>query len=415
MNTLYFLKAYNDLDHFSPMIFKELSDGRAPRVLVFSDQRFKADYRLAYLKKCGLAEVDFLSSDSISASKKKSLILGYWRQFTGPHGFIGKVIRRFFLDCTYEIDYLNSHNIGALVLEWSTPYSNGLGVERFFRAAKGLGVRTLALPHGCNINTHPDVSLGYRKNIQKGKFLDTPGDRGMFDYYVFQGRLRRNICVQLGYDPLRTQAWGSCRFEPSWQKLNLSICPPVPVCLKDRLGFKLVFMDHQYDYNVDTSAIWSTLYKLAAIEGLTLVIKTSTREGKSAHVDSYRNKLSNLTNVVFVNSEVHSPSLIQWSDCVVNYGSSIGIEAIMQNKPLITPTYMHSNRTLFEDFGAGVVVHSAEELLVEVERLISGESPQPYADAEESLLREIVYGGRENKFNVAGFYIEQISSKYLNY
>ena len=97
-------------------------------------------------------------------------------------------------------------------------------IEKYFFAAKGTGVTTIALPHGCNLFLNPDVNLGYRWNAQKGIAPDE-SDRNLFDYYIFQNPIRRDQCIKWGYDPIKTQAWGSCRFYPEWAKKNKEICP----------------------------------------------------------------------------------------------------------------------------------------------------------------------------------------------
>ena len=50
-------------------------------------------------------------------------------------------------------------------------------------------------------------------------------------------------------------------------------------------------------------------------------------------------------------NEVHSPALIDWADCVIVIGGSIGIEAMLQNKHVVYPTYL-SNHTMYEYYQA---------------------------------------------------------------
>ena len=69
--------------------------------------------------------------------------------------------------------------------EWSTPFARGELIEKYFFAAKGIGITTIAIPHGCNVFLNSDVTVGYRKLIQRGIIPDQ-SDTSLFDYYIFQ-------------------------------------------------------------------------------------------------------------------------------------------------------------------------------------------------------------------------------------
>ena len=166
-----------------------------------------------------------------------------------PSRIIGKIYRKLFFNCYKEIKFLREKNISACVFEWSTPYSRGIIHEKFFKAAKGIGVTTFCIPHGCNIYKDSDVTQGYTDTIKKGVIPDQRF-RNEYDYYVFQNPLRRDGWVKWGYDPIKTRAWGSSRFYPEWQKINLKICPEISLAKDSQNKIKIVFMDHQKDYNV---------------------------------------------------------------------------------------------------------------------------------------------------------------------
>ena len=58
-------------------------------------------------------------------------------------------------------------------------------IEKYFISSKALGIKTLALPHGCNIFVNSDVTSGYRDSLIKGKFVDQ-SETNLFDYYIFR-------------------------------------------------------------------------------------------------------------------------------------------------------------------------------------------------------------------------------------
>ena len=95
--------------------------------------------------------------------------------------------------------------------------------------------------------------------------------------------------------------------------------------------------------------------RIASDDRIFLVIKQSTRSNKDYHTEKFKNKYTKFDNVEFSGNEDHSPALIKWADCVINYASKgIAIEVLLQNKILINPYYLHSNKTYFEKYDAAL-------------------------------------------------------------
>lgn len=417
--TAFFIRAYNDLDHFTPIIWKFIKEGEKPIVIFHTDLGYKNDYRIKILEETGDFEIhNFLDKEYVKYQKSsKGLIFKLFKKFynlkRNPNNFLGKAYRRLFFDCSNEINFLKNKNVGQCVFEWSTPYSRGEVVEKFFKAAKSTGVTTISIPHGCNIYTHPDVNIGYRNLSKRGRIIDA-SHRNEYEYYIFQNPVRRDGWVKWGYDPVKTQAWGSGRFHPVWQKLNLKNCPPLQLNKDPKERLKVVFMDHQKDYNVYVDKIWNLLNRIAKNNKIHVVIKQSTRAGKDYHSKSFRNKYRDAKNVEFVGNENHSPKLIEWADCVINFGSSIGMEVLLQNKTLINPYYLHSNETLFERLNAAINAANEDEVIQYLEGLASGHKLNVSEEGKNKIFREIIYGGK-NDHDVFQFYFDTITAQNLNY
>ena len=78
----FFLKAYNDLDHFIPLIAEFVKRNENPVLVLYTDIEFDTDYRVNYLSTLGNfeihREVDF---EFINISKGKSFISKINRKF----------------------------------------------------------------------------------------------------------------------------------------------------------------------------------------------------------------------------------------------------------------------------------------------------------------------------------------------
>jgi hypothetical protein len=415
--TLFFIRAYNDLDHFSPIIAEFLKQDEEPIIITYAGLDLSQDYRVQYLRSLGEIKIEHMPDEKYIASVRTNNIVQkilaiLYSIKRGRSNLIGKIYRKLFFDCTYETNYLRTHSISACIFEWGTPFVRGELIERFFVAAKGLGLKTIAIPHGLNVFLNSDVTRGYRKTFNKGILPDNR-DRSLYDYYVLQNPTRRDGWIKWGYDPVKTQAWGSPRFYPDWAKTNKLICPQYSPLFDAANKVKVVFMQFQKEYNIDKDAIRKTLKTLSNNPNVCLVVKDSTRQGKEYFNQA---KLSDELGdglVEWCGNEVHSPWLIDWADCVIVFGSSIGVEVLLQDKILINPLYLHTNKTLYEYYSASHDVNSDEELIALMDKISNNNVPDKKAGIT-ALLKEVVYAGRE-QYDVPNYYYKKIRSKYLNY
>jgi len=413
----FFIRAYNDIDHFVPLIAEFIKKRENPIVILNGEMEFETDYRILYLFTLGEFEI-FRDIDFkyINSARRDSVFRRISSKLyaiaRNRKGLIGRLWRKSFFDCTKEMDFLREKNIGKCIFEWSTPFARGEIVEKYFLAAKGIGLTTFAIPHGCNIFINSDVTVGYRNSIRKG-ILPDQTDTQLFDYYIFQNPTRRDGWIKWGFSPVRTQAWGSLRFDPIWADINREICPSFSSDKEHDKKVKVVFMQFQKEYNISNEQVFETLKDISKMEGVALAVKDGTREGKEFYD---KNKVSGDLGDSFIGwhgNEVHSPALIEWADCVIVIGGSIGIEVILQGKHLIYPVFLNSNETMYEEFDAALCARSTDDIKAFIETLKAGEElARP--PGEHRILREILYAGKDN-FDVAKFYYEKISSDHLSF
>ena len=414
----FFLRAYNDVDHIAPVIWSFLRHGERPLVVFHTSFRYESDYRFKFLKQTGEFDIfRILDAPYERYEHGQSGRLNPARRLynltRNRKSVVGRIYRKFLFDCSKQIAFLKQHDITCCVFEWGTPYIRGEVIEKFFTAAKGLALTTVCLPHGCNVYTHPDVNEAYVRAIRRGN-VPLQTDRNLYDYYVIQNPLRRDQMVKWGYDPLKTQAWGSVRFCPEWQRQNLSLCTPFSSKKPSDGRVRVVFMQHQRRYNLNHDRIWNLLETLAAQNWIHLVVKWSTRGGTDYPSQAFNNRHASSANVEFAPADMHSPALVAWADCVVNFGSSIGMEALLQNKPLIAPGYLHRNRTLFEVLGAALLAEDDDQVLEHLRCLQADASYNVPKKGVDAIFREIVYGGRE-PHDVLKAYYDRITAASLSY
>ncbi|MDB2532173.1 hypothetical protein N9Y07_06675 [Alphaproteobacteria bacterium] len=413
----FFIRAYNDVDHFTPVIAEFVKRNANPVVFVNSDFIFDDDYRFQYLKQLGSFEI-FSDTDSefIEAQKAAGFFGKIYKRIyqlkRSRNSIFGKIYRRFWFCSNREIAILKEYNISTCVFEWCSPFERGELVEKYFMAAKAIGIKTISLPHGCNIFVNSDVTVGYRRHAGRAKLVDQ-SDRNLFDYYIVQNPLRRDGWIKWGQDPIKTQAWGSARFYPEWAALNRDICPAYSNARADPKKINVVFMQFQKEYNLKNEEIFDCLVTLSRNQQINLVVKDATREGKSFYdKEKVKGRLGNAL-IEWVGNDIHSPALVDWADIVVVIGGSIGIEVILQRKILIYPVFLNENKTLYEELEAANICREVDEIEELISNFKGGNLPaRPLG--ESLLIREIVYAGLD-VYDVPDFYYRQINSPYLNY
>jgi hypothetical protein len=116
----------------------------------------------------------------------------------------------------------------------------------------------------------------------------------------------------------------------------------------------VLFMSHP-QYNVRKDMLYLLVNKLSVLDNINFVYKPHTRKG--LHLINI-NKLNGLDA-----SDISSVSLSEWADVGIVYGSSIGIQLLVDSVPLVVPSFVHLNTTIYEDNGVAISIDKIEELI----------------------------------------------------
>lgn len=383
----FFLNSFNDVDNMTPVIWKFLEKRESTIVIFGTDFDYNNDYRINFLQeKYGLEIFDFPSEYGNTIRHKIKYIFGAYK--------------------LYE-DFLIQHDVSVCIFEWTVYYGSSIQ-NMFFGAAKRLKVPVISIPHGVAIYTNMDIMELQREIYQKTGKYRTTNIFNHIDLWVDPNYVtQKQHIIGAGVDPDISEVWGSARYYPDWAKANLERCPKFTPSKSTEGIIKLVFMLPHWAYNVDVCESVRLIKKLAYLPWVYTIIKDHTRGGGGLN-DEFRKELNSLPNVEATVS-AHSPSLIQWSDVVINFGSSIGIEAILQDKILINPSYLHTNQTFFEETGSAYEPENTDEL-IEILDNIRKNDLIPIPEVNKINLLEVgVYGGKK-EYDILEYYYERISN-----
>jgi hypothetical protein len=267
-------------------------------------------------------------------------------------------------------------------------------VDAFLKASRRMSIPSIALPHGVYLYINEATKPKATDERRLAKF-------NRFDNIIVTNELRKTLLVRSGVAEDKIVVLGSARYCDEWLEQNRKILPGDFVKRrKDSGKLKVVLMPSKPQCRMDVEKLFSTCRVLANIEGVEAIVKPHTR------IRTQKNIFDNipLPDV----SQFLTAELCDWADVLINVGSSVITEALMQEKPALYLKYLHPNTTLFEELGACWTVRDEEELKEAILTLRVDRRHRPYGNENVTeFLTEIVYGGSHDK-DVLGRYEQLI-------
>ena len=391
---LFHLSSYNDTDHITPVIDYFIKKKERVHVLYLSKFDYDKDYRIQYLQKSPLFSV---SRVNIVYKIRKHILFNRYLIFLVEKFKIISVIH-YFLRTIWVNNYLIKAK--ACIFEWSDS-----GVINL-RESKLNRIPTICLPHGYTTYTNMDLNEHIESIKYKTGNWPDHSDRNKFDSYVVQTNRHKELNLNWGLNKKTINIIGSARYCKEWSEFNLSLLKKFAVKKCSRNQLKVLFFLPHWIYKVNYLESIKFIKKIANNSNIFLVIKAHTRGTGSIFKEDYIS-LEKSKNVI-VNSSVDSPSLVRWSDVVINIASSIALEALIQKKPIIYPFYLHRNKTIFDTPELVNLASGSEEVLSLLINQYKGKKLfLPNKDFLKQFLINEVYGGEESN-NVLKTYYDHI-------
>jgi hypothetical protein len=412
-------RTYPDIDHMAPLAWKLLDGGEEVHAVISPGHDPAGDHRLGLLRTFAGFHVHEIWPERARGPRRAA---------------VGGTLRS---TVFYALWLIARHDVRVVGVEWGYGLREGYddlrtpaGVRdvarsvarslrlaprrdphqtrtNFLVAARLLGRATVCLPHGLSIKLDAAANDELRRALEDGG-LDWR-DRNRFTAYVLNTEHHRRIHLEHARgDPAIVQDWGSLRWAPEWFEINRALVAPYrwPGAAGGRL--KVVFMVPKWRNRVDAGAVVDLVRRLHAHPAVSLAIKGHPRP-RDGSADPLRADPSIDWARIHDVDDVDSVALIAAADVVVDVGSSIGIEVVLQGKALVNPFYLHEVRTLFDDIPAACVrAASAGEVVAYLEAHAAGAPHRACAEAVAELMRRAVYGDRAEPYDVLSHYRERM-------
>jgi len=233
------------------------------------------------------------------------------------------------------------------------------------------------------------VSLG--SSDQKFNFKN----RNQFTAYVVQSENVKKFFFERDIDEEKIRVLGSPRFSPEWCEINLREAQSeMKGSMKDIPRPYIVVFLGNWDYRIDKLKCLNLLSRLAMVPGIHVVIRGHSRGDLIGGLTSGDLKSDGLRRCIYSDGSIHSNCLIFEAIAVINFASSIGLEAIIQGRPVCNPVYLTENTTIFKDSGLVVDAFSDADVVDFVRRILSNEKAYIVDSADrDKFIFEHIYGG----------------------
>lgn len=395
---LFLLRTGPDVDHIAPMIWTCLQ--RGDQVLVVFEEplpgegRFipEKDDRIRFLRQNRGFHVLPLEGFGFSSPVLRKIGRLIWNFYA-----LRVMLRRQRIDaCFFDWGFGETSDLVPLSpLRWlRVRFTKNLR-SQLIMAGRSLGLPLVCLPHGVSTKLNIDISPHAREALEEHGGELPFEDRNCFTAYVFTSELQRRLFIEKArLRPEKAQAWGSLRFCPEWMKILERILPSATLPPKGKGRVRVLFFLPKWYNRVDKDKTVSLLKALAGREDVQLVLGIHPRKDVDGLDESTLDEFRARPNVCLAGN-ANSVSLVRASDAVVDVGSGMAVEAILQGKHLIYPQYLHENRLVFDELGGCAIARNEEEVGRFLDMIVRGESPGDFEAGARAVVREIVYAGRE--------------------
>lgn len=401
---LFFNRVLNDIDNIAPAIYFLLKSETSSCVdiLIYSDSYdFRDDPNLNFLKNTypNRVSVTWLGT-----------LLGIninWYFSNNLVKFIVKAIGRLFpsKSVTRVASQLrvSQDKINRLMMNWlikKNKASLAVFDQNRSHAVQGLvaAIRHTGVKHVVSLPVSPFSNVSTLRSVDMLE-MDTALIAKKHDYSVFDrvGVVDRYYLMSLGKaykakgmeSPLAKLAepLGSIRYSKEWleirQKEKLY---PSPVINKSEKTIITFFLSDPAT-NVFWDEVLRTITFISKMPDYKLIIKPHTRHKPP--------KLRMPANVI-LDSITPSSALIDQTDIVLFWGSSIALEAYVKGKFMACLDYVNGNLSIYKIFNAGFIMQHRDDLHLLLSHYRSESSTIDYnKDGIEAMLREVVSGGHD--------------------
>ncbi len=395
---LFLIRAFNDLDHFAPVIFRALRSNYRAHIVFTSD--WSGEH---YLR-------TFLVGQGAEVTTLKWLERFHWRIRPRIRGFFFLRILDTILGVIPALVWLLKMGFISVIVEWGG--ISGRGVARYLLVAgRILGLPIFSLPHGYHIWRNKVINdLMIRLGEEHPAFDFS--ERNRFSRVIAQSENVQQFFLDRKVQREKLMVLGSPRFCEEWGLRNLNLAlEEHPTIGTPRDKPLILFFLGTWDYRMNKSACFELVKALATVSDTNVLIKGHSRGSRAGGLTAGERDDWLSDSIFYAEDSTPSTVLIHHAHVVINYGSSIGIEAVLQHKPLCNASFLTENSTIFDKSGVAFDANSVEDVIEFVEQTLKcSKTATMTNETRAEFLQQHVYAGQAESKVLDG-YLELFSGR----
>lgn len=396
---VFFMRAYNDMDHLTPVIWKWVTTTDYPASLVVRMSKAALDdYRIQFLRQFKNLDIHHISEFDLSEPAPddeavpapepplRRLLTRIKRRLGIKPPPAPEVRSRFGVDQNKVEAMLDQLFAGAkhgiVVFDWVTlSHFHRNFADALIKSARKRGYANISLPHGDTPYYNKMFKLGDLNYESVEHFEANPSDCVVVP----------NPLTAERYTPFRDDKAlkipGSPRYNSEWMAVMNKLLPPY-VCPASEGKLKVLLFLRNPVFPIFWEEVITAIQLITQFPDVFLVIKHHTRGGNETSPHHRQHpalvQLNHMTapNLEIEYNDIHSGSLLQWADVVLELGTSISFEAIVLNKPLLALEFLHSNISTVAHYLPSTALHCKDQLYDELLRLRQDRQHRMYTEDE---------------------------------
>jgi hypothetical protein len=403
-----FIRSHNDLDHVIPILYHfVLNERRSVKIFGIGTEYQKYTTHINFIKKkLSLEVINFESYaysntcwyiDKVIKNTRK-----YKKIFSGRSLFFLNIIDNNIL---LFLQNIISICIRKFVYSYrkDTVFLADFGTENKFPYSKILknanknNIPINAYLHGYSIFTNLDPVKRHTSKypywlIKFFAYVQGRRKSKSYDRYLVGAKQKNTYFISNMYKNFESRNLykvydiGVPRFTYEWADIFLKKNKNTSKALalnENKKNFNVVLFLSNPKFNVNLKNLEDMIKALRNHAGINFILKPHTRSGQYS-TDYYKGLINGLN--------IESSKLIEWSDVCLVFGTSIALNVIMSKKILVVPTFIDSNKTIFEENRVCVAINSINDLIRFLQQPL-----QTYESNDvDKFIQKYIYGNHES-------------------
>lgn len=404
-----FIRAYNDLDHITPILYKLLSTSDLSITAIFrTPPAFLDDFRVTFLRQFAHFSAKLYWDFLPETPRFEKGFLGRWgdevvnRHAYHPlqmlHAGLKKLRPAWFVKPQPDIDAMLSVLRTILDAEFAD-------VERKLIAIDWIGVQADNLQfaeaivaygrtHNISVVELPHGDSPYANRIFNSEAID-------FDYLDHFGRTTSDVVIVPNAltaaryskfrDESRLKIFGSPRYCDEWLAILHELVPSYDFQPSGEALKVALFLRPVDRFPIHWEEVMASMKLIAQFVDVYLVVMHHTR-GDAGRIFKIQAWASAAENLHFVGTEVNASALVRWADVVLDLGTSASFEAVQLNKPLLALDHAHANISTTAHFLPACATHCRDDLYTAIDALRQNKTHRQYSDDErQTFIQQMIH------------------------